>query len=241
MKGVTAVLARIQAEDVALVVVVMLGPLLAGGSSGAIADALLGRERDPLLGAFALLAAIGAMVALATRVPGESRSVGSESRYWIIGPFVGAVGLTTGSSLELLGIEGGDILTGPALIVAVLSVVLADRLPVVERPVRRLLMAPFVLLSGAVFQGLAAELTGVLTGLVDLPTVLAHPDAIQLLLLIVAVSLAVSWIFYAMLVFAPRELSDPGTPTRWWALRFGLFWVSVIVGLMLDGGAPVVV
>jgi hypothetical protein len=214
---------------------------VAGSSSGAIANALLDREPDPLLGAFALLAAIGAMVALATRVPGESRSLEPESRYWIIGPFVGAVGLTAGSSLELLGIEGGDIVTGPALIVAVLSVVFAARLPIVERPVRRLLMAPFVLLSGAVFQGLAAELMGALTGVVDLPAVLAHPDAIQLLLLIITVSLAVSWIFYAMLVFAPRELADPGAPTRWWALRFGLFWASVIVGLMLGGSAPIVV
>jgi hypothetical protein len=237
----TAVLARIQAEDVALALVVLLGPLLAGGSTGAIADALLGRQRDPLLGAFALIAAIGAMVALATRVPGESRSLEAEGRYWIIGPFVGAVGLTAGSSLELMGIEGGDILTGPALIVAVLSVIFADRLPVVERPVRRLLMAPFVLLSGAVFQGLAAELMAALTGVVDLPAVLAHPDAIQLIVLIVGVSLAVSWIFYAMLVFAPRELADPGAPTRWWALRFGLFWVSVIVGLMLGGGAPIII
>ncbi len=229
--------ARIQLEDVALVAVMVLGPLLAG--SGSLADTLLDRQHDPLLGLFALTAAVGAMVAMATRVPGESRFDESEGRYWIIGPFVGAVGLTAGSALELIGVDGGDIVTGPAFIVAVLSVVLADRLPIVERRIRRLLVAPFVLLTGAVFQGLAADLTAALTGLVDLPAIVSHPDAIQLLLLVVVVSLAVSWIFYAMLVFAPRELADPGAPTRWWILRFGLFWVSLILGMALGGGAPV--
>ena len=149
------------------------------------------------------------------------------------------MGFTSGSALELLGIEGGDILTGPALLVAVLSLVFADRLPVVERPIRRLLTAPFVLLSGAVFQGLTHDFMGELTGAVDLQALLAQPDGLRLLMSFVAISLAVSWIFYSMLVFAPRELADPGAPTAWWVFRFGVFYVSVVASLVA-GGMPIV-
>jgi hypothetical protein len=235
-----ALISRIQVEDLALVGVVLLGALLGEGATASVAQSILERERDPLLGAVSLIAAVGAMVAMATRVPGESRVDRSERRYWIVGPFIGAVGFTCGSALELLGIESGDVVTGPALLVAILSLVFADRLPVVERPVRRLLVAPFVLLSGAVFQGLTAELMTGLAGVVDLPTLLASPDGLQLVALVVGVSLAVSWIFYSMLVFAPRELADPGAPTAWWAVRFGVFWVSVVAGLVL-GSTPVIV
>jgi hypothetical protein len=63
----------IQLEDLALVAVVLLGPLLAGEATGSIADDLLGGGRDPVLGVVAVVAAVGAMAALATRVPSESR------------------------------------------------------------------------------------------------------------------------------------------------------------------------
>jgi hypothetical protein len=234
-----ALTSRVQVEDFALVGVVLLGALLGGGADRSIARSILDREQDPLLGAISLIAALGAIVAMATRVPGESRVDRSERRYWIVGPFIGAVGFTSGSALEQLGIAGGDVVTGPALLFTILSVVFADRLPVVERPVRRLLTAPFVLLSGAVFQGLTAELMTGLAGVVDLPTILAAPDAVQLVALVVGISLAVSWIFYSMLVFAPRELADPGAPTAWWVLRFGVFWVSVVASLVL-GSAPLI-
>jgi hypothetical protein len=229
---------RLQVEDLVLAGVVLLGPVLTS-ASGSFGAGVLSSERDPVGGLFALLAAIGAMAAVATRVPGESRVDASTDRYWIIGPFLGAIGLTAGNALERLGIEGGDVVTGPAFLVALLAMIFADRLPVVERPIRRLLVAPFVVLSGAVFGHLTADVTSALAGVTDLPALLVHPQALGLIVTIVSISLAVSWIFYAMLVFAPRELSDPGTPTRWWAFRFGVFWASVLVSLAI-GGAPVV-
>ncbi len=131
-------------------------------------------------------------------------------RAWIIGPFIGAIALTAGNALEQLGLEGGDIVTGPAVFVPSGHCVFASRLPVVQRPVRRLLVAPFVLLSGAVFQGLVVEFTGSAAGFVDLPALLADPQAIAIVVTVAAIILAVSWIFYSMLVFAPRKLADPG-------------------------------
>jgi hypothetical protein len=230
---------------VALAALLLLAPLVGGGfGSGDSGGASLGSLRgvaDPLLGSFALVAAIGAIVALATRVPGESRILDADGRAWIIGPLVGAIGLTAGSALELLGIDGGDIVTGPAMIVAVGSFVFASRLPVVQRPIRRLLVAPFVLLSGAVFQGLVTDFTGSVTGFVDLPALLADSNVISLMATVVVIILAVSWIFYSMLIFAPRELADPGAPTRDWAARYLVFLVSLVLALLLGGNSPVLV
>lgn len=84
-------MARIQLEDVALALLLLLGPPLSRGeASGDGAVGLLVRAPDPLVGLFALVAALGAILALATRVPGESRLVDSGGRAWIIGPFIGA-------------------------------------------------------------------------------------------------------------------------------------------------------
>lgn len=232
-------LGRVQLEDIALAVLVLLGPLVGNGSGFSLSS--LRGETNPILGFFALLAAVGAIVALATRVPGESRVLDSGGRAWIIGPFIGAIGLTAGGALELLGLEGGDIVTGPAVIVAVGSYVFASRLPVVQRPVRRLLVAPFVLLSGAVFQGLVAEFTDSVSGFVDLPALLADPQAIAIVATVAAIILAVSWIFYSMLVFAPRELADPGASTRAWVTRYLVFLASLSIALILDGATPVVI
>jgi len=231
--------ARIQLEDVALGLLLVLSPLLGEGSGlgfGSPRD-----ETDPLLGLFALIAAVGAIVALATRVPGESRIVEGHGRAWIIGPFIGAIGLTAGNALELLGLEGGDVVTGPAMIVGVGSFVFASRLPVVERPVRRLLVAPFVLLSGAVFQGLVSEFTGSVSGHVDLPALLRDPSALTIVATVGGIILAVSWIFYAMLVFAPRELADPGASTPTWVTRYLVFLATLVVALVAGGTTPVLV
>ncbi len=127
------------------------------------------------------------------------------------------------------------------MVVAVLSFVFASRLPVVQRHVRRLLVAPFLLLSGAVFQGLVAEFTSSVDGFVHLPALLANPNAILLLITVAAIILAVSWIFYSMLIFAPRELADPGAPTRSWAVRYLVFLVCLVVALLLGGSTPVLV
>ncbi len=44
-----------------------------------------------------------------------------------------------------------------------------------------------------------------------------------------------------MLVFAPRELADPGAPTRTWAVRYLIFLVSLVLALALNDDTPVLV
>ena len=74
-RGVTSTLRDwLQPEDLALAGLMLLAPLLGGGADErSIADALLDGGHDPAVGSIALLATVGAIVAMATRVPGESR------------------------------------------------------------------------------------------------------------------------------------------------------------------------
>lgn len=235
-------LRHIQLEDVLLVVVLIATPFLAP-----ITNILpvLGGENDFLGGLVAFLAALGAIVALATRVPQESRLEHHPEgdlpvRIWLIGPFIGAVGFVAGDSLDRMGLPGGDLLIGVAVIVAVASFVLADRLPVVSRNTRRLLVGPFVLLSGAFLQQFAADLTSSFAGTDVLGALLALNNlvfAIELLAILAYAAL----VFYLMFVFAPRELADPGASNLAWAMRFVVFYVSLLIAIFAGSAGPLVV
>jgi hypothetical protein len=138
---------RVYEQDrpqIALVVILILTPFLRP-----ITDILpvFGGENDFLGGLVAFLAALGAIAAMATRVPQESRLEQRPQgdvpvRIWLVGPFIGAVGIVAGDALDRMGLPGGDLLIGVAVIVAVASFVLANRLPVVSRNTRRQLDEP---------------------------------------------------------------------------------------------------
>jgi hypothetical protein len=218
----------IQIEDAVLAGLLVLEPLLAGRSSST-AVGFLDRGPDILGGSIAVVAAIGAIVCLATRLPGQStldpqhaiarRPVDTEARYAFIGPFLGAIALVAGEGSRKLGIGDGGLLTGVAFLVGVAAFALADRLPVVSAPVRRALIAPFVLVCAAIFQEFVSSLTRGITA-ADLPVWGG------LLVLGAAV-------FYSMLIYAPRELADPDAEGHSWLVRFGVFVVFTGIGLAI--------
>jgi len=234
---------RIQLEDLALVALTLLWPLLAGANS---LVPVLAEGNEALGGLIALIAAVGAMAAMATRVPGESRvdlarpdALGIEpSRIWIIGPFIGAVGFVAGDALDRLGLPGGDALIGIAFVVATAALLLGNRLPVISRELRRVLVAPFVFLSAVFFQSLAADLLEGLGG-PDGPLVgLLTLEQLGLALTVLAVIAFVGGIFYTMLIFVPRELADPGASTRSWVVRYAIFFASLAIALYLGDALP---
>ncbi len=231
-------IAHIQPEDIALIGTMLLAPTL-GGSSG-LANRLLSGDHDPLLGAWALIAAVGAIAALASRVLGES-DIDDQRRWLLLGPFMGALTLIGGSAFALLGIGDSAPFIVVAAAVVVGAFVFADRLPVVGRPLRRVLVTPFVLLSGALLQSFVVDIGGALGGSINVGDLLAQPDALVLVPEILLIVAMVSWIFYAMLVFAPRELASPGDTTRAWAVRFGLFFVTLLIGVVAGNAQAVLI
>jgi hypothetical protein len=221
---------HIEPEDIALVAVLIVTPFLGGG--GDLGARLLFGSSDPVLGLIALVSCVGALSAIATRVPGES-VLDQDHRWGVLGPFLGAVSLLGASSLGLLGVPNDGLLIGPAFVITAGAVLLGNRLPVVSRQTRRILVAPFVLLSGAILQSLVVTIGGAVAGQVDVNAILGQPKGPVLLFDIVVISLFVSWIFYAMLVYAPRELASPGASARSWAVRFGVFFLTLMAGIAI--------
>jgi len=226
-------LGHIQAEDITLAVILIATPFLAPITS---VLPIFGTENDFLGGLIAFLAGVGAIVAMATRVPDENRLEKPADdalpvRIWLVGPFIGAVGFVSGNALDRMGLPGGDALVGIAFVVAMISFVFARRLPVVPRDVRRALVAPFVLLSGAFLQEVAADFTSSFAG-TDLLGQLLALDNWGLIFSLLGILLFAALIFYEMLVFAPRELADPGASALSWAARFTIFFVSLVVAIL---------
>ncbi len=232
------ILARLQLEDVALVAVMLLARpldhLLSTGGPGPSTPA------DLLAGLISIVAAAGAIAALATRVPGESvlDASGEPARYAMIGPFIGGIGLIAGTGSQLLGFDTGGLFIGAAMVAAVLSMVFAARLPVVSPQVRRLMVAPFVLLAAGFFESLLSDMTGSLAGSGGLAPWAFSPEGLPVAATMVPILALASLVFYLMLIYAPRELADPGTRVRTWVVRFGLFFGSLLLGLLLGGSVP---
>ena len=228
----------VRLEDVAVFAVVVVTPLV-----GAVNSLLpvLGDDSDFLGGLISFLAAAGAIAALLTRVPGETRlerpGEPAPERIWMIGPFIVGVGFVAGDSLDRMGLPGGGLLIGGALVAILVSLFLAHRLPVVPSTVRRAIMAPFVLLSAAFFSELASDVARSLGpeaigGLLAMDAVLA----VQLLAILGLAAVP----FYLALIFVPRELADPGDNAAAWIMRFAVFYVSLLVAIALGGEAPVI-
>ncbi len=230
-------LSHFQLEDVAVFAIVLVTPFTPGFGSFA---PILGGPGDLLGGLISFLAAVGAVIALLTRVPGETRlerpgEVAPE-RIWMIGPFVLAIVLVAGDSLDRMGLPGGNFLIGIAFVAVLVSLLLADRLPVVSRGVRRLLMTPFVLLATAFFVNLATDFaSGFGEGTLDALLALEPLLIVQLLAILALAALP----FYLALVFVPRELADPSGSARSWVARFAVFYVSLVLAITLGGASPV--
>lgn len=209
---------------------VLLQPLLAGlGSEGRFAD--LSREDDPLVGLVYLAAAAGAVVALATRSPGEGafefESVRTPRSY-AMAPFMAAVALIASIGAENTGIASAETAFVPAAAVTVVSFVFYNRLPTMAPNKRRALMAPFVLVCAGIFDGTMA---GVFDS-VDVGDLFSATGGdFQALVGVLALLVLFSLPFYMMFVFAPRQVTEREGTWFAWGARYGLFLVGAIAGV----------
>jgi hypothetical protein len=221
--------ATLRAEDLGLaawnLLAVPIGVVL-GGS-------WFGGGNAPIIGIFEVVAILGVIVALATRVP-DAPPLSTESfRGWALaGPLIGAVALIGGDAADRLGVDLAAL--GIAAFVSVFAAfVLAERLPVLPEIRRRLAVTPFILVAGGAFTDFVASL---FDG-IDPPAIVrelfagsAAPEALALGGILVVAILLGSAAFYAMLVVAPRELAAPEPRPGVWVARYTVFLVSALVG-----------
>ena len=217
-------------------VVLGLWNLVALPIGAAIPGSWSGSEPSVVVGLVQIGAVLGAIVALATR-PSGPRPRPTEARLWLLaGPLVGALALVGQSGVERLGVAGADVVLGIAFLGGILALVFSDRLPVIDRQLRRALVLPLVLIGAGVFQDISADL---LDG-VDLAGLVAEslgggaaPEMATFGLFVLTMILAGAAVFFVMLVVAPRELAEPSGHLGVWVIRFVLFLVSAVTGISL--------
>jgi hypothetical protein len=182
----------------------------------------------PLLGTLRILAVAGALVCLAARrTPADIAASGpSVITGGAIGPLVGAIILVTISGFTALDLASG---AGGFIVIAALAGMVAVHfaVPPLAAPVRRILVTPFVLVSGGLFWTLIAAITGEpgsatpAAGAANPATALAAGGFL----------IAFSGVYYAMLIFAPRQVAEREGGLVTWVFRYVLFAAGVVAGL----------
>jgi hypothetical protein len=225
------VLAAVGPTDLALTGWVAAGqPLLhlAGievtGTYGALAD-----RHDPLLGlAYAVAIALGVLSLALRATPGSPEAIARADEFGIVfGPFTGGVLLLGVIAAQNLGLPGPSVVVTVAAL-GLVVLVLSSRLPVPGPDTRRLLIEPYVFLAAGLFNATMAEVTpGLAFGGVQAN---GPSDVLAALGLTVGIVALFSSVFYAMLVYAPRQLADPRRGLGGWIARYALFVAGVVVG-----------
>ncbi len=189
------------------------------GPSGGVFDG--GR---PLDGVFGLVGLLGVAVCLATGSEGDMH--GGFAASAVVGPFSGGLLLVVFSTVAALGLtEAGGVVLAVLIIAAAVAVRL--RYKVLPVAVRRALVTPYVLVTGGLFWGvIGAVVDGGDAVAAIRDAVPTDPSALSVAGFLVAFSA----IYYAMLVFAPRQVAEREGGPLSWIVRYLLFAVSVAFG-----------
>ncbi len=233
----TAIPAALQFEDLLLFIwLVLISPLL----QFALAGALRGFSLDSIgptspnaaaLGVIFLGSTLLAAACTLTRAPGDGNSkeiVSGGAFGYAHLPMLAATGIMIFLGLDFFGL--GDAAMGLMCLwfgLFVAAGMIYGRMPVLDFPLRRALMTPFIILSTTVF---TSSVNPALAG-VD-PSSLLHVIQSQLGRFEFGLILAAVLVYYLMFVFAPRQIAGSGGSWLHWAIRFALY----LAGLILNVG-----
>lgn len=184
---------------------------------------------QPLQGLLRLGAVLCVIVCLAVRRPPEASGKTEPSllNRGAVGPLVGGILLVTISGFTALDTPSGfvvPVLVGAAIVAAVVRFA-APPLPTIAR---RALVSPFVIVTAGIYWNLIAQLTGGHGFTITPSQAITDPHTAELIL---GVLVAFSAVYYAMLIYAPRQIAEREGGLVEWALRYVLFVVSVFLGI----------
>jgi hypothetical protein len=219
----------IRAEDWILAGWIALAAPIAGRIDGSAGPFDPGRPVD---GVLCIVGILGALICLATGRSDAPADAGPGTlERASIGPLTGGLLLVAYSGSSALGLAGA---AGWAVVIAGLVVVVAVRLrwPALPTAVRRMLVTPFLLATGGIFWTIVDQVTGggSLAGAATAGAGAPAPS-LQTVALVAGALLAFAGVYYAMLIYAPRQVAEPEGGPVTWLVRFGIFLTSVVVGL----------
>jgi hypothetical protein len=216
--------AALRVEDLLLVAWIGLANPLLARAQGNPDPFASGHPIDGLIG---LAGVLGALICLATRTAGapatSDRSIIDSG---IAGPVTAGLMLVGASSFAGLGLAPEGALL-PLFAAVVVVPGLRGHAPALQPAVRRALMMPFVLAAGGIFWTFIRGITGGAALFADPGAFLAVAPSVAPVLGLLGLFAA---FYYAMLVYAPRQIAEPEGGLTSWLLRFGLFLVSVLFG-----------
>jgi hypothetical protein len=182
----------------------------------------------PVLGLIRLASVFGALICLAARRDPKDTPPGTRTMVerGAVGPLCGGLLLVAISGFSALEVTSG---AGVACLAVAAAAMLAVRLLVapLSIAVRRALVTPFVMVAGGLFWTFIAAVSGE-PGSATPAAVVSNP---QTGLAAAAFLIAFSAVYYAMLVYAPRQVAEREGSVVTWVLRYALFVAGVVFGL----------
>jgi hypothetical protein len=221
--------AAIRLEDWLLAGWIAVAAPIAGRIDGSAGPFDPGR---PIDGVLCIVGVLGALVCLATGRSDAAPDSGPEMlNRAAIGPLTGGLLLVGVSGSTGLGLSEP---AGWAVVIIGIVVVVAVRLrwPALPTSVRRALVTPLLLATGGILWTIVDQVAGgsSLLGLATIGTggVVTPPGTIAF---VAGALVAFSAVYYAMLIYAPRQVAEPEGGAATWLVRYAIFLVSIVVGV----------
>jgi hypothetical protein len=220
---VGAAVAALRPEDLLLLGWVALATPLLSHVQGSGDPFAQGR---PLDGLFRLAGVLGALICLGTRTAGPAGDRAPVVDGSFIGPAGAGLMLVGASAFAGLGLAPEAAFL-PVFGAVVILPLLRGRTPALPANARRALVTPFVLAAGGIFWDFTESITGSGNLFGDPGALLAPAPAVAPVL---GVLVLIAAVYYAMLVYAPRQIAErEGGPLAWLA-RYVLFVAGVVLG-----------
>jgi hypothetical protein len=183
---------------------------------------------QPIQGLVELAAVLGVLLCLAARQKVDPASPPQPSlvNRGVVGPLVGALLLVTISGFTALGAPTAAIYI---VLIATAAGMVAIRIagPPLNVLARRALVSPFVVVAAGLYWTFIESVMGSVGAATIHRLAPLNPQSAPALLFLFAFSA----IYYAMLIFAPRQIAEREGGVIQWLLRYAAFVVSIVLGI----------
>jgi hypothetical protein len=144
-----------------------------------------------------------------------------------MGPFVGGMLLITIGGFVALD-AGSQVVLGVLVLTVVALIAVRIAVPPLPNPVRRLLISPYVMIAAGLYWTVIEQVVGTpgFSAARNQARIDFHSAELPLLFLV-----AFSAVYYAMLIFAPRQIAESEGGIVEWLLRYLAFVVSIVLGI----------